>query len=85
MLPQPDLVVADHWFAGIAAAVGLEVVAFADLDAMALAIASWRGLAVRVVPLDEHAAAAGVRAAPRAPRRSGRGARRQRLSRPNGR
>ncbi len=56
VLPQPDLVVADHWFAGIAAAVGLEVVAFADLDAMALAIASWRGLAVRVIPLDEHAA-----------------------------
>ena len=56
VLPRPDLVVADHCFAGTAAAVGLEVVAFADLDAMALAVASWRGMAVRVVPLDEHGA-----------------------------
>ena len=54
MLPRPDLVVADHCFAGTAAGVGLEVVAFADLDAIALAVASWRGMAVRVVPLDEH-------------------------------
>ena len=56
MLPQPDLVVADHWFAGVAAAVGLEVVAFADLDAMALAIAVVARARLRVVPLDEHAA-----------------------------
>jgi hypothetical protein len=56
VLARPDLVVADHHFAGTAAAVGLEVVAFADLDAIALAVAAWRGMAVRVVPLDEHGA-----------------------------
>ena len=56
MLPQPDLVVADHCFAGTAAGMGHEVVAFADLDAIALAVASWRGMAVRVVPLDERRA-----------------------------
>ena len=32
---------------------GLEVVAFADLDAVALAVAAWQGRAVRIVPLDE--------------------------------
>jgi hypothetical protein len=52
-LPRPDLVIADRVFAGTAAAAGLEVVAFVDLDAAALAVAAWRGLAVRVVPLDE--------------------------------
>ncbi len=56
VLPRPDLVVADHCFAGTAAGIGLEVVAFADLDAIALAVASWRGMAVRVVPLDERGA-----------------------------
>jgi hypothetical protein len=30
------------------------VVAFADLDAVALAVAAWRGLAVRIVPLSQH-------------------------------
>jgi len=49
-----DLVVADRVFAGVALASGLEVVAFAGLDALALAVAAWRGMAVRVVPLDEH-------------------------------
>jgi hypothetical protein len=52
-LPAPDLVVADHGYAGVALARGHEVVAFADLDAVALAVASWRGQAVRVVPLDQ--------------------------------
>jgi hypothetical protein len=52
VLPTPDLVVADGWFAGRALAAGLEVVAFADLDAIALAVAAWRGMAIRVVPLD---------------------------------
>ena len=52
-LGHPDLVVADRTFAGHALACGLEVVAFAGLDALALAVAAWRGLAVRVVPLDE--------------------------------
>ena len=53
-----DLVVADRTFAGRALASGLEVVAFAGLDALALAVAEWRGLAVRVVPLDESRAPA---------------------------
>jgi len=53
VLPRPDLVVADRTFAGTALDSGLEVVAFADLDAVALAVAAWRGMAVRVVPLDE--------------------------------
>jgi hypothetical protein len=53
VLARPDLVVADGWFAGSALAAGLEVVACADLDAVALAVAAWRGMAIRVVPLDE--------------------------------
>jgi hypothetical protein len=52
-LARPDLVVADHCYAGVAAASGLEVVAFADLDAVALAVAAWQGRALRVVPLDD--------------------------------
>lgn len=52
-LARPDLVVADHSYAGVAAASGLEVVAFADLDAVALAVAAWQGRALRVVPLDD--------------------------------
>ncbi len=35
-LARPDLVVADHSYAGVASASGLEVVAFADLDVVAL-------------------------------------------------
>jgi hypothetical protein len=57
-LPRPDLVVADHTYAGVAAACGLEVVAFADLDAIALAVAAWQGRAVRIVPLDDRRAPA---------------------------
>ena len=53
-IARPDLVVADHGFAGHALQAGLEVVAFADLDAVALAVAAWRGMAIRIVPLDEH-------------------------------
>jgi len=52
-LPRPELVVADRCFAGVALNAGIEVVAFADLDALALAVAAHRGRAVRVVPLDE--------------------------------
>ena len=48
-----DLVVADRSYAGRALTCGLEVVAFAGLDALALAVAQWRGMAARVVPLDE--------------------------------
>ena len=50
---RPDLVVGDRCFAGVALAAGIEVVAFADLDAAILAVAAHRGRAVRVVPLDE--------------------------------
>jgi Phosphatase len=52
-LPRPDLVVADRAYAGVAAATGVETVAFADLDAVALAVAAWQGRAIRIVPLDE--------------------------------
>jgi Phosphatase len=52
-LARPDLVIADHTYAGVAAGSGLEVVAFADLDAVALAVAAWLGRAVRIVPLDD--------------------------------
>ena len=49
-----ELVVADRGFAGVALTAGLEVVTLADLDALALAVASWQGMAVRVAPLDDH-------------------------------
>jgi hypothetical protein len=52
-LARPDLVVCDRTYAGVAVANGLEVVAFADLDALALAVAAWQGRAMRVVPLDD--------------------------------
>lgn len=52
-LARPDLVVADHSYAGVASSSGLEVVAFADLDAVALAVAAWQGRALRIVPLDD--------------------------------
>jgi hypothetical protein len=52
-IARPDLVVADRGFAGVALGAGLEVVAFADLDAAIFAVAAHRGRAVRVVPLDE--------------------------------
>ena len=52
-LARPELVIADHTYAGVALASGLEVVAFADLDAVALAVAAWQGRALRIVPLDD--------------------------------
>jgi Phosphatase len=52
-LARPELVVCDRTYAGVAVASGLEVVAFADLDAVALAVAAWQGRAIRVVPLDD--------------------------------
>ena len=52
-LARPELVVCDRTYAGVAVASGLEAVAFADLDAVALAVAAWQGRGVRVVPLDE--------------------------------
>jgi hypothetical protein len=52
-LARPDLVVCDRTYAGVAVGAGLEAVAFADLDALALAVAAWQGRALRVVPLDD--------------------------------
>ncbi len=52
-LERPDLVVADGVFAGAALRGGAEVVAFAGLDSPALVVAAWRGMAVRLVPLDD--------------------------------
>lgn len=51
-LPRPQLVVADTGFAGGAVRDGLETVAFADLDAVALGVAGARGKPVTVVPVD---------------------------------
>lgn len=52
-LGRPDLVVADRGFAGGALRAGVEVIAWADLDAPALALAAARGRPILVVPLDE--------------------------------
>lgn len=52
-VPFPDLVVADRAYAGGALRAGIEVVALADLDALALGLAAVRGLPVTVVPLHE--------------------------------
>ncbi len=57
-VPFPDLVVADRGFAGGALRAGIEVVALADLDALALGVASSRGLPVTVVPMHERRPAA---------------------------
>lgn len=50
---RPDLVVADRGFAGTAVRAGVEVIAWADLDAPALSLAAARGRSIMVVPLDE--------------------------------
>ncbi len=52
--PPPDLVVADHGFAGAAAQAGLEVLAYADCNDPALFVAEEEGLDVTVVPLDDN-------------------------------
>jgi hypothetical protein len=52
-VPYPDLVVADRGFAGGALRAGIEVVALADLDALALGIAASRGFPVTLVPMHE--------------------------------
>jgi Phosphatase len=52
-VPNPDLVIADRGYAGGALRAGIEVVAPADLDAIALGVAARRGLPVTVVPLHE--------------------------------
>lgn len=57
-VPYPDLVIADRGYAGGALRAGIEVVALADLDAIALGLASARGLPVTVVPMNERRPAA---------------------------
>jgi hypothetical protein len=52
-IARPDLVVCDRTYAGVAVGAGLEGIALADLDAVALAVAAWQGRALRVVPLDD--------------------------------
>jgi len=60
-VPAPDLVVGDRGFAGAALARGIEVVALADLDALALGVAAARGLPATVVPLQERRPASAYR------------------------
>ena len=52
---RPDLAIADHGYAGAAVAAGIETLAFADLDAVALGVAELRHLPVQVVPLHDGA------------------------------
>lgn len=50
----PDLVVADHGWAGAAAQRGLEVLGYADCNDPALFVAEEEGLDITVVPLDDN-------------------------------
>lgn len=52
----PDLVVADHGWAGAAAQAGLEVLAMADCNDPALFVAEAEGRALTTVPLDDNVA-----------------------------
>lgn len=52
-LPPPDLVVADRAIAGGCLGIGIETVAPAGLDAVALAVAAQRGEPITLVPLDD--------------------------------
>jgi hypothetical protein len=61
-VPYPDLVIADRGYAGGALRAGIEVVALADIDAIALGLAARRGLPVTMVPLQERRPAAAYRA-----------------------
>ena len=63
----PDLVVADHGWAGAAAAAGLEVLSYADCNDPALFVAEEEGLAITVVRLDDNVRAAPLRPGGRAP------------------
>jgi len=49
-----DLVVADHGFAGAAAAAGIPVVAVMDTNDPALALAAQRGVDMTVIPMDDN-------------------------------
>jgi hypothetical protein len=57
-VPRPDLVIGDRGFAGGALAAGIEVVAVADVDAVALGLAACRGQPVTVIPMHERRPAA---------------------------
>ncbi|MFI9308461.1 phosphatase [Streptomyces triculaminicus] len=52
--PQPDLVVADHGWAGCAAQRGIDAVGFADSNDPALFLAEAEGVLQVAVPLDDH-------------------------------
>ncbi|MBO0833941.1 MAG: phosphatase [Actinobacteria bacterium] len=52
--PMPDLVLADHGFAGAAGAAGLQVAGFADCNDPALFIGEAEGRIVVSVPLDDN-------------------------------
>ncbi|CAM5447635.1 putative phosphatase [Streptomyces avidinii] len=52
--PQPDLVVADHGWAGCAAQRGLDAVGYADCNDPALFVAESEGTLQVAVPLDDH-------------------------------
>jgi histidinol phosphate phosphatase hisN-like protein len=53
---RPDLVLADHGFAGAAVERGIETVAFNDVNDPAIAVAKARGKIDVVVPLDDNVA-----------------------------
>lgn len=50
----PELVIADHGFAGAAISRGIETLAFADVNDPALLVAQRRGMTNVVVPLDDN-------------------------------
>jgi hypothetical protein len=52
--PRPDLVIADHGFAGVAAEAGIETIGFADTNDPALFVAVAEGKLDIVVPLDDN-------------------------------
>lgn len=52
----PDLVVADHGFAGAAIAAGIPTLSIADVNDPALAVAQARGLTDAVLPVDDNLA-----------------------------
>lgn len=54
--PLPDLVVADHGWAGCAAGQGIDAVGFADCNDPALFLAEAEGTLQVAVPLDDHVA-----------------------------
>jgi len=53
-IEPPDLVLADHGWAGAAIARGLDVVCFSDVNDPAIAVAKAEGLVEVVVPLDDN-------------------------------